>query len=165
MNEEKLPTEPETIQELMQKIEALEQEKSNYFESLKRAKNDVLKIQREFEEKFQTIQDIANFELIYHLIAVLDSFELAFQKEKEINQGFYLIYSQLKDILEKFGLEKIKSENQKFDPNFHEALATKKCEKNNCSGEDEGLIIEVLSNGYLYKGRLLRAARVKTITH
>jgi molecular chaperone GrpE len=165
MNEEKLPTEPETIQELMQKIEALEQEKNNYFESLKRAKNDVLKIQREFEEKFQTIQDIANFELIYHLIAVLDSFELAFQKEKEINQGFYLIYSQLKDILEKFGLEKIKSENQKFDPNFHEVLATKKCEKNNCSGEDEGLIIEVLSNGYLYKGRLLRAARVKTITH
>lgn len=165
MNEEKLPTEPETIQELMQKIETLEQEKNNYFESLKRAKNDVLKIQREFEEKFQTIQDIANFELIYHLIAVLDSFELAFQKEKEINQGFYLIYSQLKDILEKFGLEKIKSENQKFDPNFHEVLATKKCEKNNCSGEDEGLIIEVLSNGYLYKGRLLRAARVKTITH
>jgi molecular chaperone GrpE len=165
MTEEKLPTEPETIEELIKKIETLEKEKNEYFESLKRAKSDVLKIQREFEEKFQTIQDLANFEILYHLVNVLDSFELAFQKEKEVNQGFYLIYSQLKDILEKFGLEEIKTENQKFDPNFHEVLTTKKCERENCSGDDEGLIVETLSKGYLYKGRLLRPARVKTITH
>lgn len=165
MSEEKLPTEPETIEELMKKIEELEKEKNEYFESLKRAKGDVLKIQKEFEEKFETIKDIANFELIYHLIAVLDSFELAFQKEKEVNQGFYLIYSQLKDVLEKFGLEEIKTENQKFNPDFHEVLTTKKCDKENCSGEDEGFIVEVLSKGYFYKGRLLRPSRVKTITH
>lgn len=165
MDEEKLPTESETINELMKKIEKLEQEKNEYFESLKRAKNDVLKIQREFEEKFQQIQDLANFEIIYHLIAVLDSFELAFQKEKEINQGFYLIYSQLKDILEKFGVEEIETEGKVFDPNFHETLTTKKCEKKDCPGDDEGLIIEVLSKGYFYKGRLLRPARVKIITH
>jgi molecular chaperone GrpE len=165
MNEEKLPTEPETIEELMKKIENLEKEKNEYFESLKRAKSDVLRMQREFEEKFQTFQEIANSELIYHLLSVLDSFDLAFQKNEKIDQGFYLIYSQLKDILEKYGLEEIDVENKKFDPNFHEALGAKKCEKENCSGEDEGLIVEVLSKGYLYKGRLLRPARVKIITH
>jgi molecular chaperone GrpE len=165
MNEEKLPTEPETIEELMKKIENLEKEKQEYFEGLKRAKNDVLRMQREFEEKFQAIQDIANSELIYHLLSVLDSFDLAFQKNEKIDQGFYLIYSQLKDILEKYGLEEINIENKKFDPNFHEALGTKKCEKENCSGEDEGLIVEVLSKGYLYKSRLLRPARVKIISH
>jgi len=165
MNEEKLPTEPETIEELMNKIENLEKEKNEYFESLKRAKSDVLKIQREFEEKFQNIEEIANSQLIYHLLSVLDSFELAFQKKENVEQGFYLIYSQLKDILEKFGLEEIFSENKKFDPNFHEVLQTIKCEKENCSGDDEGLIVEVLSKGYLYKGRLLRPARVKIINH
>jgi molecular chaperone GrpE len=165
MNEEKLPTEPETIEELMKKIENLEKEKNEYFESLKRAKSDVLRMQREFEEKFQTMQDLAHSELIYHLLSVLDSFDLAFQKNEKIDQGFYLIYSQLKDILEKYGLEEIDVENKKFDPNFHEALGTKKCEKENCSGEDEGLIVEVLSKGYLYKGRLLRPVRVKIISH
>jgi len=165
MNEEKLPTEPETIEELMKKIENLEKEKNEYLESLKRAKSDVLKMQREFEEKSQVIQEIANSELIYHLLSVLDSFELAFQKKENLDQGFYLIYSQLKDILEKFGLEEIEAENKKFDPKLHEALGTKKCEKENCSGDDEGLIFEVLSKGYLYKGRLLRAARVKIISH
>jgi len=162
MNEEKLPTEPETIEELMKKIENLEKEKQEYFESLKRAKSDVLRTQREFEE---TIQEIAYSELIYHLLSVLDSFDLAFQKNEKIDQGFYLIYSQLKDILEKYGLEEMNLENKKFDPHFHEVLGTKKCEKANCSGEDEGLIVEILSKGYLYKGRLLRPARVKIISH
>ena len=165
MSEEKLPTEPETIEELMKKIENLEKEKNEYFESLKRAKSDVLRMQREFEEKFQTMQDLANSELIYHLLSVLDSFDLAFQKNEKIDQGFYLIYSQLKDILEKYGLEEINVENKKFNPNFHEALQAVKCEKENCSGDDEGLIVEVLSKGYLYKGRLLRPARVKIISH
>jgi molecular chaperone GrpE len=165
MNEEKLPSEPETIEELMKKIENLEKEKNEYFESLKRAKSDVLRIQREFEEKFQALQNLANSDIIYHLLSVLDSFDLAFQKNEKIDQGFYLIYSQLKDILEKYGLEEINVENKKFDPNFHEALGTQKCKKENCSGEDESLIIEVLSKGYLYKSRLLRPARVKIISH
>jgi molecular chaperone GrpE len=165
MTEEKLPTEKEIIEELNKKIEALEKEKEEYFESLKRAKADVLRIQKEFEEKFGEIQEIANFQLIYHLTQVLDSFDLAFKKTTEIDKGFYLIYSQLKDILQKFGLEEIIAENKKFDPNFHEVIATKKCETENCDLSDEGFIVEVLSKGYLLKGRLLRPARVKIITH
>jgi molecular chaperone GrpE len=165
MDEEQLPKESETIKELMSKIEILEKEKQEYFESLKRAKNDVLKIQKEFDEKFQTIQEIANSELIYHLLSVLDSFELAFQKNEKVDEGFYLIYSQLKDILEKFGLTEMNIENKKFDPTLHEVLQTKKCEKENCQGDDEGIIVQTFSKGYFYKGRLLRPARVKIISH
>jgi molecular chaperone GrpE len=175
MNDEKLeqqlPSEKEIIEELNKKIEILEKEKNEYLESLKRAKSDVLKIQREYEEKLSAIQDIANSQLIYHLLQVLDSFELALGKIEnlqnldDLKKGFYLIYSQLKDILNKFGLEEIDVLNKKFDPNFHEVITTKKCEKENCNGEDDGLIIEVLSKGYLLKGRLLRPARVKIINH
>lgn len=172
MNEEKLPTEKEIIEELNKKIENLEKEKEEYLESLKRAKSDVLKIQREYEEKLSAIQDIANSQLIYHLLQVLDSFELALGKiengenlDDDLKKGIYLIYSQLKDILNKFGLEEIDALNKKFDPNFHEVIVAKKCEKENCNGEDEGLIVEVLSKGYFLKGRLLRPARVKIISH
>ncbi len=172
MSEEKLPTEKEIIEELNKKIEVLEKEKSEYLESLKRAKSDVLKIQREYEEKLSAIQDIANSQLIYHLLQVLDSFELALGKienvenlDDDIKKGLYLIYSQLKDILSKFGLEEIIALNKKFDPNLHEVIAVKKCEKENCNGEDDGLIVEVLSKGYILKGRLLRPARVKVINH
>lgn len=164
---EELPSLEETIKELTRKIEELEEEKKKYFESLQRAKNDVLRIKTEYEMRSKEIEEAANANLIYYLLNVLDSFELAFEnyKESEINKGFYLIYSQLKDILGKFGLEEINPLGLKFDPQIHEAISSKKCEKENCSGEDEGLIIEVLSKGYFLKGRLLRAARVKTINH
>lgn len=167
-NQEELPKREETIEELLEKVANLEQEKEQYLENLKRAKSDVLRIKKEYEEKFQKIQDIANFELVYHLLNILDNFELAFKefKDDEINKGFYLIYSQLKDILEKFGLTEIQiAPNQKFDPNIHEVLMNKKCEKENCSGDDEGVVIEVLSKGYFFKGQLLRPVRVKIITH
>lgn len=163
----KLPTSNETIEELLKKIQQLEAEKEKYLESLKRAKSDVLKISGEFEKKMQEIQEQANAELIYSLLSVLDSFELAFSKlpENEIYQGFYLVYAQLKDILEKFGLVEINPLGLKFDPSFHEVIANKKCEKENCSQEDDMVIVEVLSKGYFLKGRLLRPARVKVITH
>jgi len=169
MNEiqEKLPPLEETIQELMKKIEELEKEKEEYLSSLKRAKNDVLRLQAEYEEKTKLAEEMANANLIYSLLNVLDSFELAFNKykEEEIEKGFFLIYSQLKDVLQKFGLEEINPLNMKFDPHFHEAVKTEICQKESCSGEDEGLIVEVYSKGYFLKGRLLRPARVKVITH
>jgi len=162
-----LPTSQETIEELMAQIKKLEEEKKQYLESLQRAKNDVLRLQVEYEKKMKELEEVVGANLIYSLLSVLDSFELAFNNypPEEINKGFYLIYSQLKDILEKYGLEEINPLGMKFDPNLHEALFSQKCSKNECSGEDEGLIVEVLSKGYFLKGRLLRPARVKVITH
>lgn len=168
VNEEKeLPTSEETIEELMERIKALEQEKEQYVDNLKRAKGDVLKMSVEFEKKIQEMEEIANFQIVYYLVNVLDAFELAFSQlpQDQIFQGFYMIYSQLKDILQKFGLEEIDSENKKFDPNFHEVIASQKCSKENCAGDDDGIIVEVFSKGYLFKGRILRPARVKIINH
>ncbi|GBD34745.1 Protein GrpE [bacterium HR35] len=165
--EQKLPALEETVKELMAKIEDLEKEKKQYLENLLRAKNDVLRIKTEYEEKMKQFEEIANANLIYSLLNVLDSFELAFAKysDKEIDKGFFLIYSQLKDILEKYGLEEINPLGMKFDPNYHETVTSESCSKENCDGSDEGLIVEVYSKGYFLKGRLLRPARVKTISH
>lgn len=163
---EELPKQTETIEELMAKISQLEKEKEQYLDNLKRAKNDVLRIQNEYEEKLKQIKDVANFELIYYLLNILDNFELAFNEVKDdaINKGFYLIYSQLKDILNKFGLFEM-TEIKKFDPSLHEAILIEKCSKKDCDKSDEGLIVEVLSKGYIYNNKLLRPARVKVISH
>jgi len=165
--EQKLPPLEETVKELMAKIEDLEKEKKQYLENLLRAKNDVLRVKTEYEEKIKQFEEMANANLIYSLLSVLDSFELAFAKysEKEIDKGFFLIYSQLKDILEKYGLEEINPMGMKFDPNYHEAVKVESCSKENCDNSDEGMIVEVYSKGYFLKGRLLRPARVKVISH
>lgn len=165
--EHQLPSTEETIKELLEKIKKLEEEKNQYYESLRKAKNDVLRIKAEYEQKEEELKNLANADLIYRLIGVLDSFELAFEKvpAEKIERGFYLIYCQLKDILEKNGLEEITPLNQKFDPQYCEAVAKKKCEKEKCDLSDEDIIVEVLSKGYFLKGRLLRPVRVKVIYH
>jgi molecular chaperone GrpE len=58
--------------------------------------------------------------------------------------------------LEKRGLRAIETEGQKFDPNFHEAVARE--ERNDL---EEGTILEELQRGYFFQNRLLRPAMVK----
>ncbi|MCS7183986.1 MAG: nucleotide exchange factor GrpE [Patescibacteria group bacterium] len=170
-NEEKLPSEPETIKELEELIAKLEKEKEEYLSGWKRAKVDLLNYQKEMEEKIKNIINFANANIVLDLTAVLDSLDLAVNslsdedREKNLGKGYILIQNQILDILKKYGLEVIDPQKEKFNPNFHEAIATKKCEKENCQEDDDNLIIEVYSRGYLLNGKLLRPAKVKVIVH
>ncbi|MDZ7261347.1 MAG: nucleotide exchange factor GrpE, partial [candidate division KSB1 bacterium] len=53
-------------------------------------------------------------------------------------------------------LELIETVGRDFDPTLHEALSIEEV-----SDEKDGKILEEWQKGYLFKGRLLRAARVK----
>ena len=169
--EEKLPSEPETIKELQEIIAKLEKEKEEYLNGWKRAKADFLNYQKEMEEKINNIINFANANLILDLTTVLDSLDLAINslsdedKDKNIGKGYFLIQAQLLEILKKYNLEVLDPKNEKFNPNFHEAVSTKKCENQNCNGGDDDLIIEVYSKGYLLNSKLLRPAKVKVIIH
>ena len=76
--------------------------------------------------------------------------------EKELREGVELIYSKLKDILEKEGLKEIPTEGEKFDPFKHEALMA----ENNDDFEN-GYIIEELMKGYTLKDKVLKYSKVK----
>ena len=65
-----------------------------------------------------------------------------------------LVQKQLNDLLEENGLQAIEAENQKFDPNLHEAIAHEPSETG------EGTVIRQARRGYRFKDRLLRPARV-----
>jgi molecular chaperone GrpE len=169
--EEKLPSETETIKEFQEIIKKLEKEKEEYLEGWKRAKADLLNYQKEMENKMKEIIVYANENLLIDLIPVLDSLDLALNslseedKNTSLGKGYYLIQAQLLEILAKHGLEVISPENKKFDPVFHEAVATQKCSKENCDKSDDNLIVEVLAKGYLLNGKLIRPAKVKVLIH
>lgn len=168
---EKLPQESETIKELQEVIKKLEKEKESYLEGWKRAKADLLNYQKEVEEKLKEFVKYANEELILDLLPVIDSLDIAIsnlsneEKESSLGEGFILIQSQILSILKKHGLIELNPENQKFDPNFHEAISVKKCEKENCDKSDDNVIVKVLAKGYILNGKLIRPARVTVITH
>ena len=71
-------------------------------------------------------------------------------------EGLRMVYQQFMDALRRLGLEEVPGVGARFDPSFHEAIATRPV---GTPGEDN-VIVEVFSTGYKIGARLVRPARV-----
>jgi molecular chaperone GrpE len=71
-------------------------------------------------------------------------------------QGVEMVEKKLAKILGAAGLEVINPVDQSFDPAIHEAVATEPA----VAKEDDHVVARVYQLGYLFKGQLLRPARV-----
>ena len=78
------------------------------------------------------------------------------EKLKNFLIGFEMINNNLKQILVDEGVKPIESTGKKFDPAFHHAIDTAYDEE-----KEEGIILEEVQRGYMFKDRVLRAALVK----
>jgi molecular chaperone GrpE len=112
-------------------------------------------------EKAELAQ-IVSPDLLHELLLVLDSFEVALRNaasedegDEDMLNGFELIYKQFQDNLGRFVLKVIDAMGQKFDPSFHQAIATL------ATGDlEENTVVEEMRKGYLLRGHLLRPALV-----
>ncbi|GAA9886502.1 nucleotide exchange factor GrpE [Helicobacter pylori] len=75
-------------------------------------------------------------------------------KESALTKGLELTMEKLHEVLTKHGIEGIEC-LEEFDPNFHNAIMQVKSEE-----KENGKIVQVLQQGYKYKGRVLRPAMV-----
>ena len=66
-----------------------------------------------------------------------------------------MVLKEYKSTLEKHGVKKIETLNQKFDHNFHQAMM--EVENNDV---EEGTVVQEIQSGYTMHNRLLRAAMV-----
>lgn len=96
--------------------------------------------------------DRATGKLAEALLPVLDACELAYQHGAE---GIEPVWSKLIGELQRQGLDAMDLLGKPFDPNEAEAVVHEPGE-----GHDP-IVAEVLRTGYLWKGRVLRAAMVK----
>ena len=75
---------------------------------------------------------------------------------KSLFDGLTMTETQLQKVFKSHGLEKVHPLNEKFDPNFHEALFQ-------LPGEISGTVAVVQKTGYRLHGRPLRAALVGVV--
>lgn len=97
--------------------------------------------------------------LAREILDVIDNLERAVSHmppgtDKTLGDGLHMVLNQFKAILQKQGIEHIKSVEQNFDPNFHEAISSEQ------SDLPEGTVVKEHVRGYTIHGRLLRPARV-----
>src|SRR3954469_23574321 len=145
-----------------QELQKVKQERDNLYDRLLRKQAEFENYKKRVERERAEFVQFASAELVKELLNALDSFELAIRNAKADEQtlrGFELIYKQLLDTMGRFGLKAIEAKGQKFDPNFHQAVATTPTDD-----VEDHTILEELRKGYLLNGRLLRPAMVNVST-
>jgi molecular chaperone GrpE len=155
------PADPQERESLKQALESLKKEHDSLYDRLLRKQADFENLKKRVEREKSEFAQFASAELMKELLGVLDSFDLALRnaagaasKSENTLRGFELIYKQFQDMLARFGLKPIEAKGQKFDPNFHQAVATQP------SNAEENTILEEMRKGYTLHGRLLRPAMV-----
>lgn len=167
--QETLEDKTETKGEKNKKVKKLQERIKELEENEALLKNEMLKDRAELENFKRRMNDerikdrkYANQEVFSEIINVLDIFDKAVNLETEDQVlknfliGFVMINNQFTSILENYGVKKIKSVGEKFDPMYHSAIETIEVEDT-----ESGIVLEEVMTGYLYKDRVLRPSMVK----
>ena len=141
---------------------AIGSKEREYLEDLQRITAEFANYRRRVQREKTDWDARAKADLLTLLLPVLDDLgrARAHWNEKPLEKdadGLLMILARLEEILRSVGLEVQEIEpGTPFDPHQHDALAT-------CVSEEhqEGTIADTLQPGYLYRGMLLRPARVR----
>ncbi len=144
---------------------ALEEERKRteeYMNKLKYLQADFENYKRRILNETRVVSESRVRELVRELLVVIDELECALEigknmrENKAMVEGVALVRQKLLGVLQNEGLAKIEAVGQKLDPNKHEAILR-------CSTDPskEGIILEEIRAGYVFKGQVLRPSLVK----
>jgi len=160
IEEQKSENEIETGQNLTKCLK----ERGEYLAGWQRAQADFLNYKKEQNKRVEEILKFVNIDFILKLLPILDNFDLIEKKlpeslrADENIKGILQIKIQVLSFLKTQEIEEIKTIGEKFDPNFHEAIAEEEIKD-----KESGIIIEEIQKGYIMHGRVIRPAKVKVV--
>lgn len=128
---------------------------------LLRSKAELDNFQKRVLKQIQQAQLYSTEKLSSELLVIMDSLEAAEKLSNDPNlkvesliEGNNLLLKTTKEVFTKLEIEEINPINEDFNPDYHQAMATKDCK------DSENTILEVMQKGYKLKSKLLRPALV-----
>ncbi|MDP8244589.1 MAG: nucleotide exchange factor GrpE [Candidatus Hinthialibacter antarcticus] len=131
--------------------------------------HDLQRLQAEFDNfRKRTIRERSEMrefllqEFMGRLLDVIDNLDRALNTDsnednhESFRDGVKMIQQQMMTILSEYGLERINTQGEMFDPSVHEAMMLIESEEH-----QPGQIVSEFMPGYLLKERVLRAAKVQ----
>ncbi len=151
-------------------VEKLKQENNDLENKYKRALADYQNLVKQTAREKEEFIKYSNEEVIKEILIVYDNLKLSLASIKGIKlfkedtnkdlrqwlDGVKLIKRQFKDILEKFGVEKVETKDKEFNPQEMEAI---KSEPTSNAKLQDIVALEV-KPGYKLNGKLIIPARV-----
>ena len=162
-------SEAEEAKKIEEKLNTLLKENEELKASVAKEKDDYIRLMADFEN-FRRHSAEAKLELVSSaaadtikgLLPVLDDCERAMKMLEEnsadevAKEGTALIFNKLMGYLKTKGLEVIKAKGEKFDTDFHEAVAQFPVPEE----DKKGLVYDVVQTGYTLSGKVIRYAKV-----
>lgn len=150
------------IEQLKKQLADAEKKVATHWDSLLRQRAEFDNLQKRVERDVENAHKYAIKRFAEEILAVKDSLEMgvdvAIKPETgldSVKEGMELTLKMLANTLEKFGIVEINPKNQKFNPDWHEAMAMIPA-----PDAEDGTVVVVHQKGYQLNDRLLRPARV-----
>ena len=143
-----------------EKILKLEEENKALNEKVLRLSAEIQNISKRHEIEISNMMKYEGSDIIKNILPIIDNFERSIEMDKSVNEkyleGYKMIYTNMINILEGFGVKEIDCQDKEFDPNFMSAIMTEHVE-----GVEPNYVLHVLQKGYTYKDKVIRHAFVK----
>ena len=136
-------------------------------EKLLRTMAEMENQRRRFEKENHEAFEFGGFNFARETLSLLDNIDRAIisfkndeklKNNKDLNKiidGIEIVKQDLVSIFKKNGITSIECMNEKFDPNFHQAMLELED-----STKDAGTVVQEIQKGYMMKERLLRPSLV-----
>ena len=136
-------------------------------EKLVRSLAEMENQRRRFEKEKEDAFDFGGFAFARESLLLIDNLDRAkisisnneiFKKNNELSkilETFDVVQKDLISIFKRNGIELINCLNNKFDPNYHQAMLEIEDEN-----KESGIIVQEIQKGFTMKGRLLRPSLV-----
>ena len=161
--------ENENNDEKAKKVEEItvEQKLKESEEKTLRSLAEIENQRRRFEKEVKDAFDFGSYNFAKESLAILDNLQRAklaikydevLKNNKDLDkflENIIIVEKDLVSIFEKNSIKRINTQNQKFDPNLHQAMSEIEDEKS-----DTGTILQEIQPGYMLGDRLLRPALV-----
>lgn len=154
------PTKKLTALEALKKqLAEAEKMRDEYLSGWQRCKADFENYKKHEADKTAKDREYFNRDWVLRILGLYDNLEMAEShlpqglKDNEWVKAVLEIQRQFLSSIE--GLEEIKAEGEKFDPQVHEAVEQVEAE------DESDTVVEVLQKGYKLNGAVIRPAKVK----
>lgn len=141
--------------------DAVVAERDGYLDQLLRERADFANFRRRVDQERTLARQMASRDILVQLLPVMDDFNraMAAVPEEQASSGWVsgtaMVGKKLANVLERAGVTPVEALGQRFDPAFHEAVASE-------PGTSGDHVVEVYQEGYKLGQSLLRPAMVKT---
>lgn len=150
------------LSELRKELEDAKTQSKEYFEGWQRERADFVNYKKRIERDQANLSQVISANIIKKYLAVMDDMTRASNHKPCSDEngdwwaGFDLILRKLQAILDAEGVKPIATENDEFNPMYHEAISHEESPE-----VESGKIIEVVQQGYAIGDRVIRPAMVR----